>query len=142
MKSLEPTIRTLRCIITEILLLERAPTKDTWENHILGFLTGAIREFYKARLGEKNKVAVQQDIDHWYKEVNGLIQGALGVYDQLTKKKTIASILITGFLVIATTKNVNARCAVGWDVPPVNPPCCIPTAKYPCPSNVKRCPGY
>jgi len=73
-------------MITEMLLLERAPSRGDWQNHIVGFLSGAIREFYKARLGEKNKLSVPQDIDHWYKEVRQLRDAACNVYNQRTKK--------------------------------------------------------
>ena len=83
---METTLRSLRCMITEMLLLEKAASRETWQNHIVGFLTGAIREFYKARLGEKNKLSVPQDVEHWYKEVNNLLEAALNVYNQRTKK--------------------------------------------------------
>jgi hypothetical protein len=85
--TMETTLRSLRCMITEMLLLEKAPSREDWQNHIVGFLSGAIREFYKARLGDKNKLSAQQDIDHWCKEVSNLLDGALNVYVHKTKTK-------------------------------------------------------
>lgn len=76
---------SLRTLIAEMLLTEKAASRDTWQNHLINYLTGAIGEFYKARLGEKNKLSVQQDIDHWNKEVKSLLRGAQKTYRQKTK---------------------------------------------------------
>jgi len=84
---IKTTVHSLRCAISEVLLTEKAIKREKWKEHITKYLTCAIREFYKARLGEKNKISVQQDIDHWDKEVHDLLDGALNTYSQTTKSK-------------------------------------------------------
>lgn len=79
------TVGTLRSLIAEMLLTEKAANRETWQNHINGFLIGAIGEFYKARFSEKNMIAVQQDIDQWDDEVSSLLAGALRIYEQKIK---------------------------------------------------------
>ena len=76
--------RSLRCIIAEMILFEKAHSREDWKNHIVNYLTGAIREFYKGRLAEKNNLS-PQDVEHWYKETRGLIDGALAAYDTSIK---------------------------------------------------------
>jgi len=67
-------------------MLEKAASRETWKDHIVHFLTGAIGEYYKAKLGEKNTLSVPQDIEHWYKEVRQLRDGARNAFKQKTKK--------------------------------------------------------
>jgi hypothetical protein len=67
-------------------MLEKAKSRETWQDHIVNFLTGAIGEFYKARLGEKNKLSVPQDVEHWMWEVRNLLSGAQRVFNGKTKK--------------------------------------------------------
>ena len=83
---MKTTVRTLRCIITEMLMLEKAASREMWQDHLVNFLTGALGEFYKARLGEKNNLSVPQDVDHWMWEVNQLLDGAMRVFSGKTKK--------------------------------------------------------
>jgi len=73
-------------MITEVLMLEKAASRETWKDHLVNFLTGAIGEFYKARLGEKNGLSVPQDVEHWMWEVSQLLDGAQRVFSGKTKK--------------------------------------------------------
>lgn len=72
-------------LIVEDTLNERAYNRETWQDHLSRLFTGAIREFYKARLAEKNKLAVAQDIFHWDEEVEKLLDEAKYVYHHSIK---------------------------------------------------------
>lgn len=58
------------------MALDRDTFKDKVEEH----LSGAIREFYKSRLSEKN--GDFRWVDHWKKEAEDLIERSLAVYDR------------------------------------------------------------
>lgn len=76
----------LRELIRESLIVERmAMEREDWQEHLLNYLKGALREFYKARLGEKNKLAVKQDIDHWMLEVTNLLDSFIEVFNRPLK---------------------------------------------------------
>jgi hypothetical protein len=84
---MEMTIKTLREMIVEQVLCEKALAKDAWQDHLRNYLKGAIREFYKARLGEKNSIAVQQDINQWMMEVESHLDSFVEVYFNPIKGK-------------------------------------------------------
>jgi hypothetical protein len=81
---MEIQLRSLRCMISEAILAEKAYKRNDWKNHIANYLTGGIKEFYKARLAEKNNLS-PQDVDHWDKEVNNLIEAADEAFEHKCK---------------------------------------------------------
>ena len=71
----------LREAIKKMFLMEKAHTQEVWTDNLLEYLTGAIREFYKARLARKNSLCVQQDYDHWlFNEVSRLLDSFARAY--------------------------------------------------------------
>lgn len=64
----------LRDLIAETVILEKmAYDRDHFIEKLDEYLTGAIREFYKARLAEKYFGCRNQDVNHWYLEVHRLL---------------------------------------------------------------------
>lgn len=57
--------------LVKAMAFSRSDFKDRCESH----LTGALREFYKARLGAKNSLLTW--VDHWDREVDSLLNRAL-----------------------------------------------------------------
>jgi hypothetical protein len=77
---MEKDLRELREMIIERVLCEMAFDREAWQEHLMNYLKGASREFYKARLVEKNFLATQQDIDHWDLEVESILDSFVEVY--------------------------------------------------------------
>jgi len=64
----------LRDLIKETIILEKmAYDREHFIDKMDEYLTGAIREFYKARLAEKYFSCRNQDVNHWYVEVHRLL---------------------------------------------------------------------
>ena len=65
-----------KAVLTERMAYNREQFIDNLEHYLLG----AIGEFYKARLAEKIFENRNQDVNHWYKEVNTLLHGFEQMY--------------------------------------------------------------